>query len=127
MEHRNFGTTGCRVAAIGQGTWYIDRGDRADAVDTLRRGLDRGLTHVDTAEMYGDAEEIVGEAIAGRRDEVFLVSKVLPENASYQGTLTACQKSLLRLGTDHMDCYLLHWRGSYPLNETITAFEQLRS
>jgi diketogulonate reductase-like aldo/keto reductase len=126
MEQRNFGTTGCQVAAIGQGTWYIDRGDRADAVDTLRRGLDLGLTHVDTAEMYGDAEEIVGEAIAGRRDEVFLVSKVLPENASRPGTIAACERSLARLGTDRLDAYLLHWRGEYPLEETFAAFEALR-
>ena len=126
MERRNFGTTGCQVAAIGQGTWYIDRGDRADAVAALRRGLDLGLTHVDTAEMYGDAEEIVGEAIAGRRDEVFLVSKVLPENASRRGTIAACERSLARLGTDRLDAYLLHWRGEYPLEETFAAFEPLR-
>ena len=126
MEQRNFGTTGRRVAAIGQGTWYIDRGDRAEAVDTLRRGLDLGLTHVDTAEMYGDAEGIVGEAIAGRRDEVFLVSKVLPGNASKPGTIAACERSLARLGTDRLDVYLLHWRGEYPLEETFAAFEALR-
>jgi diketogulonate reductase-like aldo/keto reductase len=105
MEQRNFGTTGRQVAAIGQGTWYIDRGDRPDAVDTLRRGLDLGLAHIDTAEMYGNAEEIVGEAIAGRRDEVFLVSKVLPENASRRGTIAACERSLARLGTDRLDAY----------------------
>src|SRR3954468_14556005 len=126
MEQRTFGTTGCQVAAIGQGTWYIDRGDRAEAADTLRRGLDLGLTHVDTAEMYGDAEEIVGEAIAGRRDEVFLVSKVLPEHASREGTLAVCARGLNRLNTNRLDCYLLHWRGDYPLTETFTAFEQLR-
>lgn len=126
MEQRDFGTTGCQVSAIGQGTWYIDRGDRADAVDTLRRGLDLGLTHVDTAEMYGDAEEIVGEAIAGRRDEVFLVSKVLPENASRRGTIAACERSLARLGTDRLDVYLLHWRGKYPLEETFAACQALR-
>jgi diketogulonate reductase-like aldo/keto reductase len=95
-------------------------------VDALRRGLDLGLTHIDTAEMYGRAEDIVGDAITGRRDEVFLVSKVLPENASRQGTLVACQRSLARLRTDHLDCYLLHWRGRHPLVETVTAFEQLR-
>jgi diketogulonate reductase-like aldo/keto reductase len=126
MELRQFGTTGRRVAAIGQGTWYIDRGDRAAAVATLRRGLDLGMNHVDTAEMYGDAEVIVGEAIRGRRDDVFLVSKVLPANASRGGTIAACERSLARLGTDRLDCYLLHWRGAYPLEETFAAFEQLR-
>ena len=126
MEMRSFGTTGRQVASIGQGTWYIDRGDRADAVAALRRGLDLGMTHVDTAEMYGDAEEVVAEAISGRRDEVFLVSKVLPANASRQGTIAACERSLSRLGTDRLDCYLLHWRGEYPLEETFAAFERLR-
>jgi diketogulonate reductase-like aldo/keto reductase len=129
MEQRNFGTTGCQVAAIGQGTWYIDRGDRADAVDTLRRGLDLGLTHVDTAEMYGagKVEERVGRALAGRRDEVFLVSKVLPENASRAGTVTACERSLARLGTDRLDLYLLHWPGRHPLDGTVEAFERLHA
>src|SRR3954466_1864867 len=127
MERRNFGTTGCQVAAIGQGTWYIDRGDRADAVDTLRRGLDLGMSHVDTAEMYGDAEDIVGEAIAGRRDEVFLVSKVLPANASRGGTVAACERSLARLGTDRLHCYLLPWRGPHPPADTIAGFEGLQS
>jgi diketogulonate reductase-like aldo/keto reductase len=84
------------------------------------------MTHIDTAEMYGDAEEIVGEAIAGRRDEVFLVSKVLPHNASRRGTVKACERSLARLRTDHLDCYLLHWRGEHPLDDTFAAFEQLR-
>ena len=126
MEMRSFGTTGRQVASIGQGTWYIDRGDRADAVAALRRGLDLGMTHVDTAEMYGDAEEVVAEAISGRRDEVFLVSKVLPANASRHGTIAACERSLSRLRTDRLDCYLLHWRGEYPLAETFAAFERLR-
>ena len=84
------------------------------------------MTHIDTAEMYGDAEEVVAEAIAGRRDEVFLVSKVLPANASRRGTIAACERSLARLGTDRLDCYLLHWRGEYPLAETFAAFEQLQ-
>lgn len=113
------------VPAIGQGTWYIDHGDRAAAVAALRRGLDLGLTHIDTAEMYGDAEPIVADAIAGRRDEVFLVSKVLPGNASRHGTIAACERSLKRLKTDRLDCYLLHWRGQYPLAETVAAFEAL--
>src|SRR5262245_36258918 len=90
-------------------------------------GLDLGMNHIDTAEMYGDAEEIVGEAIAGRRDEAFLVSKVLPQNASRTGTITACERSLARLNTDWLDCYLLHWRGQYPLEDTIAAFEQLQA
>jgi diketogulonate reductase-like aldo/keto reductase len=111
---------------IGQGTWHIDSGDRATAIAALRRGLDRGMTHIDTAEMYGDAETVVAEAIAGRRDEVFLVSKVLPKNASRAGTLAACDRSLTRLRTDRLDCYLLHWRGAYALEETIVSFEQLK-
>jgi diketogulonate reductase-like aldo/keto reductase len=125
MRQQPFGPTNCQVPVIGQGTWYIDRGDRKDAVAALRRGLDLGMTHIDTAEMYGDAELVVAEAIAGRRDGVFLVSKVLPSNASRRGTITACERSLARLKTDRLDCYLLHWRGSYPLAETVAAFEQL--
>jgi diketogulonate reductase-like aldo/keto reductase len=127
MELRLFGPTRRAVPVIGQGTWYIDRGDRALAIAALRIGLDLGMTHIDTAELYGGAEEIVGAAIAGRRDEVFLVSKVLPQNASMQGTLAACERSLARLQTDWLDCYLLHWRGRYPLAETVEAFERLRS
>jgi diketogulonate reductase-like aldo/keto reductase len=127
MELRRFGSTNRNVAVIGQGTWNIETVDRQRAVATLRRGLDLGMTHIDTAEMYGSglAEEIVGEAISGRRNEVFLVSKVLPDNASRRGTLAACENSLARLGTDRLDCYLLHWRGSHPLADTIAAFEQL--
>jgi diketogulonate reductase-like aldo/keto reductase len=125
MKLKKFGTTGHDVSVIGQGTWYIDRGDRKSAVAALRRGLDLGMTHIDTAEMYGDAELVIAEAIAGRRDETYLVSKVLPSNASRRGTITACERSLSRLKTDHLDCYLLHWRGSYPLAETVEAFDQL--
>ena len=112
---------------IGQGTWYIDRGDRKRAVAALRRGIDLGMTHIDTAEMYGDAELVIADAIAGQRDKIFLVSKVLPGNASRRGTITACERSLKRLKTDRLDGYLLHWRGSYPLAETVSAFEQLVS
>ena len=128
MELRTFGPTKHEVSVIGQGTWYLERADRAAAVATLRRGLELGMRHIDTAEMYGDGvvEQIVGEAIAGRRQEVFLVSKVLPENASRRGTVEACEASLARLGTDRLDCYLLHWRGDYPLEETFEAFEQLQ-
>ncbi|MGZ5828908.1 MAG: aldo/keto reductase [Xanthobacteraceae bacterium] len=125
MKHKEFGRTGRQVSAIGQGTWYIDRGNRKGAVAALRRGIDLGMTHIDTAEMYGDAELVIAEAIAGRRDEVFLVSKVLPSNASRRGTIAACERSLARLKTDRLDCYLLHWRGSYPFAETVAAFEQL--
>jgi diketogulonate reductase-like aldo/keto reductase len=127
MERRRFGPTEHEAAVIGQGTWEIDRRDRAAAVAALRRGLELGMNHVDTAEMYGAgvAEQIVGEAIAGRRDEVFLVSKVLPDNASRHGTIEACERSLARLRTDRLDCYLLHWRGGHPLEDTIAAFEQL--
>lgn len=129
MDQHRFGATARAVPVIGQGTWYIEQRGPKKAAAALRHGLDLGMTHIDTAEMYGSgrAEEIVGEAIAGRRDEVFLVSKVLPENASFQGTILACERSLARLKTDRLDCYLLHWRGSYPLEDTFAAFEQLRS
>ncbi|HTV44285.1 MAG TPA: aldo/keto reductase [Stellaceae bacterium] len=128
MIRRQFGPTGRDVAVVGMGTWYFEQADRPTAIAALRRGLDLGMTHIDTAEMYGSggAEEIIGEAIAGRRDEVFLVSKVLPQNASRAGTRAACERSLKRLRTDRLDCYLLHWRGSHPLAETIAAFEELR-
>jgi diketogulonate reductase-like aldo/keto reductase len=125
VRKQEFGKKGPSASVIGQGTWYIDRGDRKTAVAALRRGIDLGMTHIDTAEMYGDAELVVAEAIAGRRDDIFLVSKVLPSNASRRGTITACERSLKRLKTDRLDCYLLHWRGSYPLAETVAAFEQL--
>jgi len=127
MRLQSFGNTGRQVSVIGQGTWYIDRGDRKSAVAALRRGIDLGMTHIDTAEMYGDAEPVVAEAIEGRRDEIFLVSKVLPGNASRRGTIAACERSLARLKTDRLDCYLLHWRGAYPLAETAAAFEELVS
>jgi diketogulonate reductase-like aldo/keto reductase len=128
MQHRRFGSTKRDVAIIGQGTWNLERSDRASAVAALRRGLDLGMNHIDTAEMYGagKAEELIAEAIAGRRDEVFLVSKVLPENASRAGTLAACERSLKRLRTDRLDCYLLHWRGRHKLGDTIGAFEELQ-
>jgi diketogulonate reductase-like aldo/keto reductase len=126
MEQRPFGGTGREVAIVGQGTWQIDEGRRAEAVAALRAGLDLGMRHIDTAEMYGDAELLVAAAIEGRRDEVFLVSKVLPHNASRAGTIVACERSLARLGTDRLDAYLLHWRGRHPLEETIDAFETLQ-
>ena len=128
MQHRAFGGTGRQVPVIGQGTWHMERDGRARSVAAIRAGLDAGLTHIDTAEMYGSGqvEAIVSEAIEGRRDEVFLVSKVLPSNASRQGVIKACEQSLRRLRTDRLDCYLLHWRGTEPLSETVAAFEQLR-
>ena len=128
MQKRRFGYTDSDVSIIGQGTWYIDEGGRRTAVAALRRGLELGMNHIDTAEMYGsgEAETIVGEAISGRRSEAFLVSKVMPQNATRSGTVTACERSLARLGTDHLDCYLLHWRGNHPLEETVTAFDILQ-
>ncbi|MBL0730054.1 aldo/keto reductase [Piscinibacter sp. HJYY11] len=121
---------GDRVAALGQGTWNIgdDPRRRADEIASLRRGLDLGLTLIDTAEMYGDgrSESLIGEAIAGRRDEVFLVSKVYPHNASKRAMPASCEASLKRLGTDRIDLYLLHWPGSVPLAETVQAFEALQ-
>jgi diketogulonate reductase-like aldo/keto reductase len=127
VSQRDFGSTGRRVAAVGQGSWRAEETDAAAVIASLRRGIDLGMTHIDTAEMYGAgaAESLIGEAITGRRDEVFLVSKVLPGNASKRGTVAACERSLARLKTDRLDCYLLHWRGSYPLEETIAAFESL--
>lgn len=119
------------VPALGQGTWMMGEGRaaRSAEVAALRRGLDLGLTLIDTAEMYADggAEEITGEAIAGRRDRVFLVSKVLPSHASRAGTIRACEQSLKRLGTDRIDLYLLHWRGGVPLAETMAAMEALKA
>jgi diketogulonate reductase-like aldo/keto reductase len=129
VKHRPFGCTKREVPIIGQGTWYNERDQHDSAVEALRRGLDLGMTHIDTAEMYlsGTAEEWVGEAIERRRDEVFLVSKVLPENASRTGTILACERSLARLKTEWLDCYLLHWRtDDYLLGDTIEAFQQLQ-
>jgi diketogulonate reductase-like aldo/keto reductase len=127
MDLHRFGATRRDVPVIGQGTWYQEEDDPATALAALRRGLSLGMTHIDTAEMYGSgaAEGIVGQAIAGRRDDVFLVSKVLPQHASRDGAVAACEASLARLGTDRLDCYLLHWRGEYPLEDTVAAFEQL--
>lgn len=124
MQLRPFAWTGAEVPVIGQGTWMLET---ERAVEVLRAGLDLGMTHIDTAEMYGNGrtEELVGKAIAGRRAEVFLASKVLPSNASYDGTLRACERSLRRLGTDYLDLYLLHWPGSHPLRDTMRALEKL--
>lgn len=124
---RLFGSTRREVALVGQGSWRAELGSEEAMLAALRRGLELGLTHIDTAEMYGAgaAETLVGRAIASCRDRVFLVSKVLPENASRRGTVAACERSLARLGTDRLDCYLLHWRGAHPLEETIAAFDEL--
>ena len=121
---------GEKVPAYGQGTWHMgeNRGRYADEVAALKLGIELGITLIDTAEMYGNgvAEEIVAEATKGRRDELFIVSKVLPYNASQRGTIEACERSLKRLKTDRIDLYLLHWRGSHPFAETLAAFERLR-
>ncbi|NTI74991.1 aldo/keto reductase [Rhizobium rhizogenes] len=123
--------SGITVPALGQGTWNMGENTaRAkEEIASLRAGLDLGMTLLDTAEMYanGGSEEIVGRAIEGRRDEVFLVSKVYPHNASRKGTIEACERSLKRMKTDRIDLYLLHWRGEYPLAETVAAFESLRA
>jgi diketogulonate reductase-like aldo/keto reductase len=129
MLNRNFGWTGIKIPVIGMGTWNIDGSQEVErrSLDALRLGLDLGLMHIDTAEMYGSGrvEEMVAEAINGRREEVFLASKVLPSNASYEGTLRACRQSLRRLKTEWLDLYLLHWPGSYPIKETMQAMEKL--
>lgn len=126
MQQRRFDSLDRQVSVIGQGTWELDGRNDAGAIATLRRGLDLGMTHIDTAEMYGEAEPLVARAIEGRRDEVFLVSKVLPSNASRAGTIRACERSLSRLKTNRLDCYLLHWRGGHPLEDTFAAFEELK-
>ena len=127
METRSFGWTGTAVPVVGQGTWKMEGDPPAEALAALQAGLDAGMTHLDTAELYGGGrvESLVARAIAGRRDQVFLVSKVMPNHASREGTLRACEATLRRLGTDHLDCYLLHWPGPHPLEETIASFEQL--
>jgi diketogulonate reductase-like aldo/keto reductase len=125
LRTEKFGGNGPHVPVIGQGTWYLDRGDRKAAMAALRRGIEAGMTHIDTAEMYDDAEFVIADAIAGQRDGLFLVSKVLPSNASRRGTITACERSLRRLKTDRLDCYLLHWRGSFSLEDTVAAFDEL--
>jgi diketogulonate reductase-like aldo/keto reductase len=128
MQLRQLGSQGPAVPVFGIGTWNMELDDRRAAIAAIRRAIELGLTHVDTAEMYGrgEVETLVGEAIAGQRDWVFLVSKVLPNHATYAGTLRACEASLRRLGTDHLDAYLLHWREDLPLAETFRAFEALR-
>ena len=122
---------GSRVSALGQGTWRIGEGQRPrrEEADALRLGIDLGMTLIDTAEMYGEgtSEEVVGDAIAGHRDRAFVVTKVYPHNATRRGTDAACERSLKRLRTDHIDLYLLHWMGGAPLSETVGAFEKLKA
>jgi diketogulonate reductase-like aldo/keto reductase len=122
--------SGISVPALGLGTWQMGEDSRKAGIEieSLKRGLDLGLTLIDTAEMYGEggAEKVTAQAIAGRRDEVFLVSKVYPWNASRKGVIEACERSLNRLKTDRLDLYLLHWRGEHPLTETVAGFEELR-
>ena len=119
------------VPALGLGTWHMgeNRSESAREVSAIKAGIDLGMTLIDTAEMYGEggAERVVGEAIQGQRDKVFIVSKVYPHNASARGTIKACERSLKRLGTDCIDLYLMHWRGGVPLQETVDAFERLKS
>jgi diketogulonate reductase-like aldo/keto reductase len=123
--------SGETVSAVGQGTWYMGerRGDAAKEADALRLGIELGMTLIDTAEMYasGGAEQVVAQAVSGIRDQVFIVSKVLPQNASRAGVPAACERSLKRLKTDRIDLYLLHWQGGHPLAETVAAFEALRA
>jgi diketogulonate reductase-like aldo/keto reductase len=124
---RPFGPLPDLVPIVGQGTWIMgDPPNRGAEVATLRAGIAAGATHIDTAELYGGAEDLVGEAIKGlRREDLFIVSKVLPSNASAKGTIRACETALRRIGTSYLDVYLLHWRGSYPLEETFGAMERL--
>lgn len=128
MKLREFGPTGVRVPVIGQGTWQMERDDRRSAIAALQRGIELGMVHLDTAELYGQGaveEQIVREVLKRDRERLFVVSKVMPSNASAKGTVAACEQSLKRLGTDHLDCYLLHWPGGIPLEETIGAFQKL--
>lgn len=130
MIRKPFGATGVAVPVIGQGTWDIPESGqrRAEAIRALRSGIELGMTHIDTAEMYGAgaAEEIVGEAVAGMpRGSLFITSKVLPENATYKGTIAACERTLKRLRTEYVDLYLLHWAGSHPIGETMRGLEEL--
>src|SRR5437763_3666445 len=130
MTRKPFGGTGVAVPVIGQGTWDIPESGhrRAEAVRALRRGIELGMTHIDTAEMYGAGavEEIVGEAATGvPRESLFVTSKVLPENATYKGTIAACERTLKRLRMEYLDLYLLHWPGPHPIGETMRGLEEL--
>jgi diketogulonate reductase-like aldo/keto reductase len=129
LPTRPFGLTGARVSVLGEGTWNMERDPSGEAIRAIPRALAVGMTHIDTAEMYGRGrvEQLVGKAIDGLRDRAFLASTVLPGNANRKGTISACEASLRRLGTDHLDLYLLHWwQGDYPLEHTFESFERLR-
>lgn len=124
------GGNGVKVTVFGQGSWRMEDDDRPACIAALREGLDLGLTHLDTAELYGRGlveSAVVGKAIEGRRDQVYLVSKVMPHNATAEGTIEACERSLERLGTDRLDLYLLHWPGEHPFAETLKGFEALKA
>src|SRR5688572_30630075 len=127
MHARRFGPVEVDVPVIGQGTWRMEGDDRKAASAALERGIELGMTHIDTAELYGSGkvEQIILPVIAGKRERIFLVSKVMPSNASRRGTIQACERSLKHLGTTYLDSYLLHWPGSHPLEDTIVAFEKL--
>lgn len=129
MQRRAFGPDRALLPVIGLGTWQMEDDDPRGVIASVHRAIELGATHIDTAELYGHGrvEELLGQALAGRRDRVFLVSKVLPRHASRKGTIAACEASLRRLGTDHLDLYLLHWRETEPLAETFAAFEALRA
>ena len=130
MRTLPFGPTGHQVPVIGHGTWQLENDDRGPAIAAIRRAIELGATHIDTAELYGRGrvEELLAEALGGGlRERIFLASKVLPENASFDGTVAACERSLRRLATDRLDLYMLHWRGRHPLEETFRAFERLRA
>jgi len=130
VEKKPFGRTGVQVAAVGQGSWDLPETGRGrkEAIAAIRRGIELGMTHVDTAEMYGSGrvEEMLADALSGlAREQLFVTTKVLPSNASYAGTIAACERSLQRLRLDHLDLYLLHWPGSHPLEQTMAALEKL--
>lgn len=129
MKYRSFGPTSTKVSIIGQGTWNMESLSTQDFSRIIHRGWDAGMTHIDTAEMYGNGrvESLLGKTIQKERDQLFLVSKVLPSNASRKGTLKACEQSLQRLKTDYVDCYLLHWLGPYPLEDTFAGFDELQN
>lgn len=127
MQTRVFGAAGREVAKIGLGTWHLDDADPRAAEAALHAGLEQGMLHVDTAEYYGAAvEAIVGRAVAARRKDIFLVSKIMPHDATRRGTVKTCEKDLARIGTDYLDCYLIHWPGAHPLEDSIEGLEELR-
>ena len=127
MHKRPFGPLGLELPVIGLGTWHLDQAEPRAAEAALRAGLDLGMLHIDTAEYYGAAvEAMVGRVIAARRSEVFLVSKIMPHDATRRGTVTTCEKDLKRIGTDYLDCYLIHWPGAHPLEDSIAGLEALR-